>query len=201
MSENCRPGTKVAFDEAGAERMMRLARGIFAPIYPVLAGQIVARLGITFGWGLDIGTGPGSLGLALAEQTNLSLILLDASAPMLSAAVANVAGSGLGARCRVTPGNVQALPLGDNSMQLIVSRGSIFFWEDLVRAFGEIYRVLAPSGRTYLGGGFGTAELRDQIAVKMAEQDPNWQAFRDRNLGQENKDRIRAAFKPGRRGI
>ena len=40
---------EVRFDEAGATQMDRTAVEIFAPIYPILANQIVRRLGITRG--------------------------------------------------------------------------------------------------------------------------------------------------------
>ncbi len=46
----------------------QIAREIFAPIYPVIAEQIVRKTGITAGQCLDVGCG-GYLGMALAKIT------------------------------------------------------------------------------------------------------------------------------------
>lgn len=40
----------------------RIARGVFAPVYPVIAAQILDRTGIRKGVCLDIGCGGGYLG-------------------------------------------------------------------------------------------------------------------------------------------
>ena len=155
MSEIPTSAIKARFDEAGAKKMKWISREVFAPIYPVLAGQIKDRLGIASGWGLDIGAGPGSLGLALAEITDLKMILLDFSAPMVGPARESLAVSGPGRRCRITLGNVQALPLADNSLRLIVSRGSVFFLGKFGTVLsGRFTGFWPPSGKTYVGGGF-----------------------------------------------
>jgi SAM-dependent methyltransferase len=190
MADNSPKPSEIKFDAEGSKRMQLIASGIFAPIYPVLAGQIVSRLSIVSGWCVDMGSGPGSLGLALAGITDLKMILLDFSRHMHLTARTNISASGLFGRCLQAGGDVHAIPLADNSIRLIVSRGSVFFWKELERAFREIHRVLMPSGRTYIRGGFGTAELRDGIAKKMEAVEPGWKRFRDRNLGRDTKDAI-----------
>ena len=112
MSEIPTSAIKARFDEAGAKKMKWISREVFAPIYPVLAGQIKDRLGIASGWGLDIGAGPGSLGLALAEITDLKMILLDFSAPMVGPARESLAVSGPGRRCRINPRQCAGPALG-----------------------------------------------------------------------------------------
>jgi SAM-dependent methyltransferase len=57
--------------------------------------------------------------------------------------------------------------LEDGSVDLVVSRGSIPFWKDPGIALKELYRVLAPEGRAFVGGGRGTPEIRTQIAAVM----------------------------------
>jgi len=47
------------------------------PVYPVLARQIVDDYGITTGICLDIGTGPGYLGLEIAKITKVIVYLAD----------------------------------------------------------------------------------------------------------------------------
>lgn len=187
MSMGYTPGR---FDRDGAEHMNRIARTVFAPVYPVIAEQIVDRCGISRGRCLDVGSGPGSLGIALAQASDLAVTLLDSSPDMLAIAEENVREAGLSDRVSPLRGDVHDIPLPAGSVDLVVSRGSVFFWEDLSLAFSEIYRVLAPGGRTYVGGGFGTAELRDAVAVAMTRENPDWKSFRDKNLGPDNRERV-----------
>lgn len=148
----------------------RIAREIFAPVYPVIAGQIKTRTGITEGVCLDIGTGGGYLGIALAGITALELCLMDKSPAMLEIAYTNIAASGFENRIRMILGDVHHIPMENNTVDLVISRGSLFFWEDKAQAFTEIYRVLAPGGRAYIGGGMGTAELYQKIREEMDQK-------------------------------
>jgi len=54
------------------------------------------------------------------------------------------------------------MPLKGCSFDLVVSRGSVFFWNDLKIAFLEILRVLKPSGFAYIGGWFCSRELKER---------------------------------------
>ncbi|MDN7024831.1 class I SAM-dependent methyltransferase [Methanoculleus sp. FWC-SCC1] len=178
------------FDREGAQRMDRIAKTVFAPVYPVIAGQILERCGIARGRCVDIGSGSGSLAIALAGISGLAITLLDSSPDMLSVAAENLRETGFSDRCTLLKADVHNIPLPDASVDLVVSRGSVFFWDDLPPAFAEIYRILAPGGRTYIGGGFGSASLRDAIAAEMIRENPEWQTFREKNLGPENRERI-----------
>jgi SAM-dependent methyltransferase len=185
---------QVTFDEAGAAQMDRTAAEVFAPIYPILAEQIVRHLGITKGLCVDIGSGPGSLALALASITKLRIILLDAAMPMHMRARRHVSAASHGHRCTLLRGDVHHMPIRDNTVHLMVSRGSLFFWTRPERAFSEIHRVLSPSGRTYIGGGFGSALLRDRICEKMEAIRPGWKAFRDQNFGELTRRKFISAL-------
>lgn len=163
----------------------QLAREVFAPVYPVIASQIVQRTAITDGICLDMGCGGGYLGLALARITNLYVRFLDRSPEMLDIVRGNLAANGLENRGEVLEGNAEAIPLPDQSVNLVVSRGSLFFWER-VPAFREMYRVLAPGGMGYVGGGFGTPELKARISQRMEARPGDIGQWRERvskNLG------------------
>jgi ubiquinone/menaquinone biosynthesis C-methylase UbiE len=84
-------------------------------------------------------------------------------------------------------GDVHEIPLADETVDLAMSRGSVFFWEDHCKAFQEIYRVLKPGGVAIIGGGFGSNELKDQIA---AEMEKRGQALRDRTKKHNNEDNL-----------
>jgi SAM-dependent methyltransferase len=75
-------------------------------------------------------------------------------------------------------GDVKAVPFERESMNLVVSRGSFFFWENLTRGFVECRRVLKPGGMAYIGGGFGNARLRDEFFLRMRDRDPEWEGKR-----------------------
>jgi ubiquinone/menaquinone biosynthesis C-methylase UbiE len=157
-----------------AQSYHAIATGPFAPLYPYYAGRILAKASVSSGRCLDVGCGGGYLGLAVAEMSGLELCLLDQSAEMLAIARANAGERGLSHRINIVQGVVQAIPLADESVDLVVSRGSIPFWEELATAFREIYRVLRPGGFACVGGGLGTPEMRQAIMREMKERDPRW---------------------------
>ncbi|MGI9862495.1 class I SAM-dependent methyltransferase [Moorella naiadis] len=169
--------------EINIEEFDQVAREVFAPIYPVIAEQIKQKTGITRGTCLDAGCGGGYLGIALAGITELFIYLFDKSPEMLEIAARNIAAHGLQQRARTLRGDIHEIPLKDQSVDLVISRGSVFFWENQQRAFQEIYRVLAPQGAAFIGGGFGNAELKKLIDARMAQKDRNWQERINKNIG------------------
>ncbi len=172
--------------ETNAAEYEEIARKVFAPIYPVIAEQIKNKTGLSKGKCLDIGSGTGYLGIALAQITDLQIYLYDKSPDMLEIAARNITASGLEARVQILLGDVHDIPLADQSIDLMVSRGSVFFWENRVKAFQEIYRVLAPGGATCIGGGFGTPELKKQITETMVKIKKDWRGFVKKNTGRQN---------------
>jgi len=143
------------------------ARGVNAPIYDYYAQQIKTKTGITKGICLDVGCGGGYLGLALAKITDLDFIFLDISPEAIERARVHIIEDGLRKRARTITADVHTIPLPDGSVDLVISRGSIHFWKDPAAALKEIYRVLAPGGRTYVGGGKGTPAIQAQIKAKL----------------------------------
>ena len=158
-----------------ANKFDTIARGPFAPVYPLLASQILARSAITSGVCLDLGSGGGYLGLALAFRSRLRVCLLDESEDMKAIAERNIEELQLTSRVVAICGDVHNIPLKSGSVNLVVSRGSIYFWDDLAQVLREIWRVLAPGGQVCIGGGFGSKELREEIIRKMREKEPDWQ--------------------------
>ena len=71
----------------------------------------------------------------------------------------------------VLQGNAEQMPFGDNTVDLIVSRGSIFFWNDKSQGLREIYRVLKPGGIAFIGGGVSRylSEWEREIFIKWRE--------------------------------
>jgi len=172
-----------AFDETASK--------IFAPIYPVIARQILERTGISRGVALDAGSGPAHLSMALAQESELKLFAFDTSPMMLAIAYEHITDAGLVKRVVPVLGDVHDIPFEDNSIDLIVSRGSWFFWDNLDLAFKDMYRVLSPGGMTYVGGGFGNVQLKEAIHAAMAEKDPEFSKGVSNRMMRNNPDRIR----------
>jgi len=167
-----------AGDPAGFDAIVR---EVFAPIYPLIAEQIVARTAVTAGRCLDAGCGTGALGRAVARRTALHVTFFDQSEAMLSYAQRYADAEALGARSAFVRGDIHDTGIETGSVDLVVSRGSSLFWEDLEAAYGEILRILRPGGMAYIGGGFGSAALREQIVQTMQRRNPEWNSrFKDR---------------------
>lgn len=182
------------FDDSCANKMNAIAKGPFAPIYPVIAGQIRDICGITCGSCIDIGCGPAHLSMAVAKVSELAIDAVDTSPDMLLLARENIGDAGLSERIRLVNGDVHVLPYEDSSIDLIISRGSLFFWNDLDKAFSEIYRVLGVNGRTFIGGGFGTPALKESIFHQMRSIDTDWEKNAEERLKLQQSDVIPKAL-------
>ncbi len=161
-------------NEADIPTYNRVALGVNAPVYAYYAGRIFQKTGITTGKCLDAGCGGGYLGLALSEITDLEFIFLDKSLEMLRCADENIRLRGLGGRGCTILAQVQQMPLEDASVDLVVSRGSLPFWDDLQAAFREIRRILKTNGCAYVGGGLGPLEMRDNLREQVRRHHPEW---------------------------
>lgn len=186
---------KQQWSDTSAAEFNEIARNIFAPIYPVIARKAVECCGITNGTCIDAGCGPGHLALALASVSEFRIDALDSSQDMLACAEKNIRKAGMSGRIRTVYGDVHALPYDDCSVDLVVSRGSVFFWDSPQRAFAEIYRVLKPGGRSFIGGGFGTPELKAAITAKMRERDSSWEEKVRGNMGPEKDAEFKTCLK------
>jgi SAM-dependent methyltransferase len=162
------------FDKERAREYADIASNIFAPIFPLIAGQIVKRCDVQDGLCIDVGAVPANLAIALTRITDLHLYAMDYSWDICRIAEDNIAGQGLDVRVRSVTGDVHRMPFRSSIASLIVSRGSMRFWRNKPAAFKEFHRVLKPEGKAYVGGGLGSSSLADQIGVEMAKRDPQW---------------------------
>ena len=185
---------EVNYMKTSAVKFAAVAREVFAPLYPVVAQRICEETGKNTGICLDIGTGTGLLGIALARITRFHVILLDCNPEMLTFAEENCRESGLEDRLTLLKGDVHSLPLEGGSVNLAVSRGSVFFWDNPSRAFREIYRILAPGGCAWIGGSFGNRELKEKIVAAMKKRDPDWEPQAKERTSPERMDSFRRAL-------
>lgn len=174
-----------------AEFNEKIMKGHFRKIYPVIAAQIVERTGVSAGRCIDLGGGPGMLAACIAKITLLKVTVVDLMPECVELARENSAEEGVGDRVDAIQGVAEALPFDDGVIDLVVSRGSIFFWQDQKQGLAEVYRVLRPGGWAWIGGGFGTAELLREIEAVKAD-DPEWNRKRKERMRQNPPEHFRA---------
>jgi ubiquinone/menaquinone biosynthesis C-methylase UbiE len=137
------------------------------------------------GFWVDLGAGKGQVALSLIEATGNPVVMVDPNREALSEGLDLARKKNLADRLAAIVGVAEALPFPDNSVDLLVSRGSIFFWEDPVKGLREVQRVLRPGGKAYIGGGAGSAYPKWAVAKLIqgrkekvkGEEAAKWQRF------------------------
>jgi ubiquinone/menaquinone biosynthesis C-methylase UbiE len=111
----------------------------------------IIRGGITAGHALEVGPGPGYLGLEWLRRTvDTTLTGLEISEAMIAVAERNALEYGLSPRACYVAGNALAMPFAADTFTAAFSNGSLHEWQDPQRVFNEIYRVLKPGGRFFI---------------------------------------------------
>ena len=130
------------------------ANSIIKKIYPFLITDLKKYYNDTFDNKtiLEIGTGPGHILEELLKENFSKVIGIDISLDMLLRAKKRNSNN---KKLFLINANAEKIPIKESTVDLIISRGSIFFWKDLETAFKEIYRVLKPNGFLLIGGGYG----------------------------------------------
>ncbi len=128
--------------------------------YPYVASDILDWARPPVGVWVDLGAGTGGVGLAVATAEHESagasaIVLLDPDTRALSRALSCGREQGLENRLVAVEGVAEKMPLLDNSVDLVFSRGSIWFWKDPAAGIREVHRILRPGGKAILGGGLG----------------------------------------------
>lgn len=132
-------------------------------MYEYTAKGILNQYGIKNGICLEIGTGPGYLGVQLVRQSDMSIYTIDLSADALEKAKKNAELLGIKDKIHFIHADVAKLPFDDHFADLIISRGSMWFWKDQINGIREIYRVLKTNGVAFIGGGFGKEFLPNEV--------------------------------------
>ena len=130
--------------------------------------------------GLEIGAGTGYFSLNLMQAGVLrEATCTDISPGMVARLQANAKQLGLERRVTALSAQADALPVPDESFDLVVGHAVLHHLPDLDRAFREFHRVLAPGGRIVFAGepsrhGDRLARLPKQVASALA---PAWRTL------------------------
>jgi len=136
--------------------MIRSSRKALAPVYAPLAEQIVSdfELSEKDGIGIDLGSGPGTLIVELCKRTRMHWINADINPNFFPNFYRLAEENDVGQQVSAIFADAHSIPFKDNYADIIVSRGSYHLWEEKVKAFSEIYRVLKRGATAYIGRGF-----------------------------------------------
>jgi len=105
------------------------------------------QLGINKGHLLEIGPGPGYVGLEVLKKAPLAnLTGIEISESMIKTAKLNAKEYHLENKVEYIKGNCDSLPFEENTIDGVFSNGSLHEWENPLKAINEIYRVLKPGG-------------------------------------------------------
>lgn len=137
--------------------------------------------GINGGVALEIGPGPGYLGLEWLSKTDgTSIRAVEISPNMIAVAQKNAAEYGLLPRVEYRLGRAEEIPFDDGTFDAVFSNGSLHEWSDPLQAFHEVHRVLKHDGRyaiTDLKRNMNPlAHLFLKITVKPKEMQPGLQS-------------------------
>jgi ubiquinone/menaquinone biosynthesis C-methylase UbiE len=112
----------------------------------------IIEFGITSGKALEIGPGPGYLGLEWLKKTNgTTLIGLDISPDMIKIAEKNAADYGfLNERVKYLLSDAKKLPFDNNGFDAVFTNASLHEWEAPEATLKEIHRVLKCNGRYFI---------------------------------------------------
>ena len=124
--------------------------------YPYVVKDILKYCEPKKGFWIDLGAGKGQVAIPLIEATGNPVTMLDPNEEAMSQGLEIARKKGFGDRLFAIEGVAEDMPFPDNSVDLVVSHGSIFFWDNQVKGLQEIYRVLRPGGRAMIGGGAGS---------------------------------------------
>jgi len=111
----------------------------------------IIKSGITHGHALEIGPGPGYLGLEWLKKTRgTTLTGLDISPDMIACSERNAREYGLSDRVVYIQSSGSKMLLKDGTFDAVFTNGSLHEWADPTGTFNEIWRVLKPGGRIFI---------------------------------------------------
>ena len=111
----------------------------------------ITKSGIAHGHVLEIGPGPGYLGLEWLKNTRDTILKgLDISADMIAVAKRNAKAYRLEERVEYVHSSGAKLPFEDNCFDAVFTANSLHEWSKPRETLREAWRVLKPSGRLFI---------------------------------------------------
>ena len=109
--------------------------------------NLIIKQGISLGLALEVGPGPGYLGLEWLKHTKgTNLNGLDISDDMIAIARKNAVEYKLSDRAEYFKGDAQQMPFEDKHFDAVFTNGSLHEWAHPESILNEIARVIKPGG-------------------------------------------------------
>lgn len=107
--------------------------------------------GINQGTALEIGPGPGYLGLEWLKKTNnTKIVALDISQDMINIAKKNAKDYQMESRVEFIHSDGKDIDFKENTFDAVFSSGSLHEWANPIEIFNHIIRVLKPGGKFFI---------------------------------------------------
>jgi ubiquinone/menaquinone biosynthesis C-methylase UbiE len=176
MTDEHVPADYSEMDTRVAKQFDKKVKENFMPTVISTVKQIIEDYGVLEGVCVDVGSGTAVLAIELYRHSKLKIYALEKEKAISDVACINIENEQLTDRIIPVLGDAHQLPFENEFADFIISRGSYHCWENKVRVFKEIYRVLKKGGIAFVGGGFGRYITDEELKrVK---------PLRDRSLGE-----------------
>jgi len=179
MSEERVHADYTEMDLLEARRFDKKVRENFMPAIISTVKQIIEDYAVLEGVCVDIGCGTAVFAIELCKHSKLKIYALEKEKAIYEMARMNIEKERLTDKIYPVLGDGHDLPFDNDFADFIISRGSYHCWEDKVRVFKEIYRVLKSEGIGFVGGGFGRYITK--------EESNRMKSLRDCSLGEDAK--------------
>lgn len=119
---------------------------------------------------LDVGSGGGIDSILAAHQVGPagSVVGLDILPAMTARAAEQARAAGVGDQCRFVVGQMEAVPLPDASVDVVISNGVINLSPRKSRVLAELFRTLRPGGRLCISDLVVDTELPPEVLTNVA---------------------------------
>ena len=154
MSEERVPANYTEMDLLEAKRFDKKVKENFMPAIVSTVKQLIEDY-VLEGVCVDVGCGTAVFAIELCRYTKLKIYALEKEKAIYEVARMNIEKERLADKIIPVLGDAHEMPFENEFADFIISRGSYHCWEDKVRVFKEIYRVLKKGGIGFVGGGFG----------------------------------------------
>jgi len=163
MSEERVPAEYTEMDITEAKRFDKKVKENFMPAVVSTVKQITEDYGVLEGVCLDVGCGTAVFAIELCRHSKLKIYALEKEKAIYEVAGMNIEEERLTDKIIPVLGDAHKLPFENEFADFIISRGSYHCWEDKVRVFKEIYRVLKKGSIGFVGGGFGRYVTEEEL--------------------------------------
>ncbi len=149
--------------------LVREVNHLWLTVYETLAQQVAEACSKPPARILEVGCFSGGVGLALLKLFPLARLAIALDMPELETSFNKDWKITDTSRLKIVRTLIDHLNLPDESFDLAFCRGGFFFLDNEGTLLRDIYRVIAPGGIAFFGGGYGV-HTPDSVIAPIAEE-------------------------------